>query len=239
MERLLAPPLAPGCPWSGFTPPNVNWCEEELCSWVVNPADTWSNAAYVLAGLWMWQAARGRARSDLALFGPAAVVVGVFSGIYHASYTYALQLFDFAGMYLFCCLVIALNAVRLGWITRARRLRFYLAGVVLFTAATPAVFETGVPIQGLVLLLILFAVGQEWALSRRAAAARVRYGAFFVALLLLGAGAAFSALDVSRTWCDPANHWLQGHALWHVLSASALLALFHFYAALPEAARAQ
>jgi hypothetical protein len=38
MSRLLAPPLPPGCPWSGFTPPNIDWCEQELCALVVNPA---------------------------------------------------------------------------------------------------------------------------------------------------------------------------------------------------------
>ena len=66
MPRLLAAPLPPGCPWSGFTPPNVDWCEEELCAWIVNPADTWSNLAYVVLGLFMWWAARhaGAATSD-------------------------------------------------------------------------------------------------------------------------------------------------------------------------------
>ena len=47
---------------------------------------------------------------------------------------------------------------------------------------------------------------------------------------------AFSLLDVTRVWCDPANHWLQGHALWHLLSAASLYALFRFYAALGPAA---
>ena len=56
--------LPPGCPWSGFTPPNVDWCEEELCAWVVNPADTWSNLAYRRRRrAWMWWAARQRRRA--------------------------------------------------------------------------------------------------------------------------------------------------------------------------------
>jgi hypothetical protein len=29
--------------------------------------------------------------------------------------------------------------------------------------------------------------------------------------------------------CDPESHVLQGHAIWHVLAASSLLALFGFY----------
>jgi hypothetical protein len=39
-----------------------------------------------------------------------------------------------------------------------------------------------------------------------------------------------SVLDVSRVWCEPANHWLQGHAVWHVLSALALLFTARHYA---------
>ena len=43
-----------------------------------------------------------------------------------------------------------------------------------------------------------------------------------------------SLADVTRVWCEPANHWLQGHAVWHVLTATALYVLFLFYAQLPE-----
>jgi hypothetical protein len=52
--------------------------------------------------------------------------------------------------------------------------------------------------------------------------------------VLLGAAALASLADVTRAWCDPAS-WLQGHALWHVLSALALAQLFRFYARLPGA----
>jgi hypothetical protein len=71
---------------------------------IVNPADTWSNLAYIAFGLWMMREARRGGRRDLALFGPASIAVGVFSGAYHASYTWMLQFFDFVGMFLFCFL---------------------------------------------------------------------------------------------------------------------------------------
>ena len=53
-----AAPLPPGCPWSGWAPPNVQWCEENLCALVTAPANTWSNLAYIVVGLVMWAAAR-------------------------------------------------------------------------------------------------------------------------------------------------------------------------------------
>jgi hypothetical protein len=232
VARLLAPALPPGCPWSGFTPPNVDWCEAELCAWITNPANTWSNLAYLVFGVAMWRIARASGRSDLALFGPASVAVGIFSGVYHASYTWMLQFLDFVGMFVFCFVVITRNAVRLRWIGPRRQTAFYLAGVTAASAAVPPLFEAGFPIQALVGALIFAMLGQEVALRRVTAGAD--YRPYFAALALLGAAAVCSLLDVTRVWCDPDDHLLQGHAAWHLLSAASLFALFRFYQGLPR-----
>ena len=232
--RSLAPPLPPGCPWSGFTPPNVDWCEQELCAWIVNPAGTWSNLAYLAVGLVMWRAARGRA--DLRLFGPACLAVGVCSFVYHASYTWALQFLDFVGMFLFCFLVIARNAVRLDWVSGRREPVFFAAGVVGASALVPVLFELGIAIQLTVAACIAVAIGQEAWLRRRAAPGTRFSRSYFAGLALLALGGLASLVDVTRIACDPAHPWLQGHALWHVLTALALLAFFRFYAALPAPA---
>jgi hypothetical protein len=228
---LLAPALPPGCPWSGFTPPNVDWCEAELCGWITNPANTWSNLAYLVLGVAMWRIARTSGRNDLRLFGPASIAVGIFSGVYHASHTWMLQFLDFVGMFVFCFVVITRNALRLRWIRPQQQTAFYLAGVVAASAAVPPLFEIGFPIQALVAGLIFGMIGQEIALRR---STRADYRPYFAALALLGAGAAGSALDVTRVWCDPDDHFLQGHAAWHLLSAASLFALFRFYRGLPR-----
>lgn len=227
----LAPPLAPGCPWSGFTPPNVDWCEQELCALVVNPADTWSNLAYLIGAIAMWRIVRARGRADLAHFAPASAAVGIFSFAYHASYTWMLQFFDFVGMFVFCFLVIARNAVRLGQVAPARERTAWLGGTLLASACVPPLFYAGAPIQATVFVCIVASIAQEVALYRRGE--RAGYAPYWTALALLGAAAAFSAADVTRAWCDPMNHWLQGHALWHVLSAASLVALLAFYAGRP------
>jgi ceramidase len=230
--RSLAPPLPPGCPWSGFTPPNLDWCEEELCAWIVNPADTWSNLLYIALGLWMWRAAQSQGRNDLSLFGPASIAVGVFSFAYHASYTWALQFLDFVGMFLFCFTVLARNASRLGWIEPRRETRFFVLGVLGASALVPVLFELGIPIQLTVAACIGVALAQEAVLRRRSPGLRYPRS-YVVGLALLALGALCSGLDLTRVACDPQNHWLQGHAVWHVLTALALLAFFRFYAALP------
>lgn len=235
MPTLLAPPMPPGCPWSGFTPPNVDWCEAELCSWVTNPADTWSNLAYLIFGVWMIARARGSGRPELRMFGPASIAVGLFSGVYHASYTFMLQFFDFVGMFLFCFLVLTLNALRMGWIGMHQRLLFYLGGTLAMSALVPLGFAVGFPIQALVLFLIFAMLGQEWLLRGRAGAP-LNYRPYFLALALISAAALCSALDVTRVWCDPHNHWLQGHAAWHVFSAASLAALYRFYEGIEDPA---
>ncbi len=243
MPRVTAPPLPDHCPWGGYTPPNVDWCEEQLCAWIVNPADTWSNLAYIVVGLWMWRATRIaqgsalRPNAVLRLFGPSAITVGVFSFVYHASYTYFLQFFDFVGMFLFCFTVISANGLRLGWFAPGRQLVCFGAGVLLFSALVPVLSATLIPIQSLVGLLVATIIGQEALIRQRAsgeASARSSNGGYFwLALLLLAGAAAASLADVTRTWCDPQNHWLQGHSIWHLLSAAALYALYRFYAGLP------
>ncbi|MBM4383677.1 MAG: ceramidase domain-containing protein [Deltaproteobacteria bacterium] len=228
----LAPALPPGCPWSGFTPPNVDWCEREACAWIVNPAEAWSNVAYLLGALAMWRLARTSSSGDLAHFAPASLAVGAFSFAYHASYTWLLQFFDFVGMFVFCFLVLARNAVRLGWIAPQRERAAWLAGTVAASACVPPLFYAGVPIQATVFVLILGSVAQELALFRRRDAS-ASYASYWAALALLAAASAFSLADVTRAWCDPES-WLQGHALWHVLSAAALVSLQRFYAAQPR-----
>ena len=232
MPAHLAPPLPPGCPWSGFTPPNVDWCEVERCAVIVNPVDSWSNALYLLLGLWMWREARRSGRRDLARFGPASVAIAVFSFAYHASYTFALQFFDFVAMFLFSFIVLARNAVRLGWVSASRETLFFALGVLGMSALVPPLFYAGFPIQSLVGLLIAVGLAQEWRLRRRDGPSPA-YRIYLVGLALLGAAAVASLLDVTRIACDPQS-WLQGHAVWHLLSALALAAFFRFYAELPR-----
>ncbi len=222
--------LEPGCPWYGLSElrlPNVDWCELQRCAWVVEPANTWSNLAYVIVGVALWSLTRRSSSPHLGFFAPAAILVGVASGIYHASYTFALQILDFLAMYVFCYLLITLNLRRLGVLGADDWRRRFWQLVAGTTVLTVAVDFLEVPIQGLVFVLILTIVGTEIRIQRRGGGGELR--SFALAMALIGAAAVFSALDVTRTWCDPTHPFLQGHAVWHVLSALSLFAIFFHY----------
>jgi hypothetical protein len=226
---LTPTPIPPGCPWhelSLYGLPNVNWCEETLCAVVNEPANAYSNLAYVLVALGMWALGRKLRAPTLRQFAPAAALVGIASFIYHASNTYLTQVLDFLGMYVFCFLLLLLNVERLGWLGSWAARRSLPLLVLAMTALTAFVAPLGFPIQSLIGLLILCIVVTETLLRRRAVYSLQNFG---LSLLLLTAGAVCSVLDVSRRLCDPTNHVLQGHAAWHVLSALSLLCAFLHY----------
>jgi len=227
-------PLAPGCPWEPFSSlwlPNVRWCEAQLCSWVVEPANTWSNLAYVLAGLaLLWIGAR-RGERTLRIFGLAQIAVGICSLVYHMTFSGVLQVLDFLGMYVFTNLLIGLNLVRLGALSQQRFWPCYGASVVALTALTVALRFTSFPIQGIVFLLILAIVATEALQDARAGADR-RF--FLASLATLVVAAGFSAADVTGVLCDPNDHFVQGHAIWHVLGAISLVFAACFYRQFPE-----
>lgn len=236
---MTVPPMAPGCPWSDFSNlwlPNIKWCEAQVCSIVVEPANTWSNLAYLLLGLWLVLRAAARERRGQAgriarTFGLAEIVVGVFSFTFHMSYSGILQILDFAAMFVFVGLTLSLNLVRLGWLRPPLRRRAYVLGVVAMTALVFGLRFTPFPIQLVTPVLILATALTELLLWWRSRSTPIRtaYRWFLVSLVLLLVAATLSALDAARIFCDPHDHLVQGHALWHVLSAISLGVLALFY----------
>lgn len=233
MTAGQVPPLPAGCPWADWAPPNLKWCEDNVCGWITTPANTWSNVAYFVAAWLIWREARHAKAAELRWFAPAALALGLGSFAYHASYTFAFQVLDFVGMYLVIFLFIVMNLRRAGVATPGTAPRYYAAGVLALTGAMLAMARYGLPYQLTVLVLAGVILVQELRLPRPAAAAayadlRLAWGFFAAAL-------ACSMLDLTRVLCDPSNHWLQGHAVWHVLSALGIHRGFRFYSALDRA----
>ncbi len=222
------PSLQPGCPWydlSEFAKPNVKWCEAQFCSWVVEPANTWSNLAYIIAAIYLFYISRNSGNKTLKQFAPVVAITGALSGIYHASYTFFFQVFDFIGMYMYCYLFLVLNLIRLGTIPKEKKVSAFWIATALTTAITIALNFTPVPIQSIILILVIAIIGTEFKYRSRTKNYSLKY--FWISLFTLIGAAVFSALDVSRTWCWPDNHFLQGHSVWHVLSATAVAIAYH------------
>jgi hypothetical protein len=233
--------LQPGCPWwdmrVAWGEPNVKWCEATVCAWVNEPANAWSNLAYLAVALWCawrWRATGSRA---MGRFAWTTLLVGAFSFAFHATNNFATQLLDFVGMYVLAFLLVALNLHRTGWLPRERVGAVHTGLTVGCTLLVPVMRFAEVPYQLVVLGAVLVIVGTEVHLSRRAGP-RESYRDFWLAVGLMAAAAACSVADVTRVWCDPGNHWLQGHAAWHGLSALALLFTARHHAGLESGGQA-
>ena len=230
--------LTPGCPYADWARPNIHWCEHNLCAYVAAPSNAWSNLFYLVFAYFMWRDARAMRSPTLAMFGNAAFCTGACSFVYHATYTLVGQFFDFVGMFIFVNLGITLNLRRFGYFPAWRTARlFYRSSVAVCSGAVVACYYARLPYQALIALLVAVALGQEVVLfaraRRRAAAAedraargkpRARAYWLYVSMCFMALGLTCSVLDGLRVWCDPDDHIVQGHSLWHMLTARSTVA---------------
>jgi hypothetical protein len=217
------PTFGPGCPWydmyEKWGPANVKWCEERLCSWINEPANAWSNLSYILFGLYIFRSAQ-RDRIPLGkVFGIFVMVMGIASFVYHSSNNYFTQVVDFVGMYVYVYLILVLNCFKLGWLPQRRVVPLFLFLVALSTLMIPVSKYLNIPYQ---IIVLASAVGitfteavHQIRSSRRLEPWSYRY--FWAGLAMFSIALAFSLSDVKRILCDPNNHFIQGHALWHIM----------------------
>lgn len=228
-------------PWENWRPavcmPSDCFCERPRAAWIRQPANAWSNSAAValgaaLLGLALARRARGAdARAGLlgsdarhtALLGSLLVLLGAGSFFYHASLTYVGQWVDVVGMYLIVGYLSLYALQRAGLLPG--RLRWWLCGV----AAASGLFLSfglayGRPVFAALVAGLLYAEFR----ARRAGAIRpARW--FIAAFAMFAAAFAIWCLDRYRVVCAPDSLW-QGHALWHVMTAASVGALYRYYA---------
>lgn len=229
---MQVPSLSELNPWyklsTIFGLPNVKWCEAQLNQWITEPANTWSNIAFIIAGIVVTRLASKAANDRLKYYGPAMIILGFFSGIYHASYTFFFQVFDFIGMYLMILIPVFINWE--DWKGKRKNFLYeYLGVTTLLTILTIIFYKINIPIQILILALILFIIFSEMLLVKKRTQAGHLYPFYFLSIFFLAIAASFSSFDVTRLFCHPEDHLIQGHALWHVFNAVAGLTNFLFY----------
>lgn len=159
---------------------------------------------------------------------PAMAVMGLLSGIYHASNNYLTQVFDFLGMFLLTFWWLVINLRRNAWLEPRRQTLAYGALLLLGLLAVHLMYRKGLPFQLLIALAALAIIGTEF-MARRRVMERVSLRYFLAGLVLMALAQAASLADSSRVLCDPDNHFVQGHAAWHLVSALALYCLVQHY----------
>jgi hypothetical protein len=226
-------PHGPSCPWYNITEktgaPNVKWCEETLCQWISEPANTWSNLSYLIGGLFLlWFARKHKHNAEMLQFGPIIFFMGSMSFVYHLSNFYLSQILDFIGMFFFVGWTIGMNLIRLGKLKSKHLIAFNLIYSFINTLIMHVMYVNGIKYQVLIIISGLIICLTEY-LARNIV--KVYYKWFFATLASLILAFAFSIADGKRIWCNPTDHgWFsQGHAVWHWLAGLGMvLIFFHF-----------
>jgi len=200
------------CPWdslrTSFGLPNLDYCEANLCSWIENPANAWSNLAYIVAGVVLLKQLKSRTFPALFIF------LGLCSFFYHASHNFFSQSLDFLGMFLLLSYFSASRSKMAISLSAFQVFGIALLQTAVWMLMTLAMAKANLPYQFLIVLLGGLILIRERKFVKRST--HLRYALFFVVL-----GEICSILDLSRVWCTPQS-LVQGHAVWHLLSALGL-----------------
>lgn len=232
METLAAQ----SCPWSDFAPGSLQFCEEHLCAWIVAPAEAWTNILYVVLGFVVLRRYRKGApslRSSLPwlkAIGVTSIIVGIFSFLYHSTHTHWAETLDLSSMNLFSVLLFTLAAKRI-WPGLHQRAIAAIYVVLLTVASAGLVIFDGTDRLAVFGATIAAVFVMEVMLGVRAhrLGKPIDYRWFKATLAFLGLAYFAWQLDFQRVVCDPTNHFISGHGLWHILNAFCFYTLARFY----------
>lgn len=235
------------CPWYPHAEmlgaPNIKWCEETLCQWISEPANTWSNIAYLIAALYIFWSASKKRYIELNLFAPIMFVLGSASFIYHMSNNYLSQVFDFIGMFILVYWLFVINLKRLGVIERKQYLPIMGGLIAISLVILHLMYLSFLKYQYIILFNVVMIAVTEYLNFKKSSNSSennsldnkslsehpTSYRHFFIGFTLIFLAKIFSLLDGMRVMCDPTNHWFQGHAMWHLLGAIALTFIYKHY----------
>jgi hypothetical protein len=215
------------CPWEGWAPASVRFCEQELCAWVTQPANTYSNIFFLVAGFFivrhfpkhwmMW------------ILGFSSGALAVASGLFHASSTFFFEVFDMLGMYCIAAIMIVGNLRRLGFFAKKESAVFaYCIYVGLILSAL--VVNILLPSSGIALFATYMWLALTLELEIHVRTDYYNYRFLAAAVMCFGVSFAFWLADIQGWWCNPDRHWINGHAIWHFLNAFTIVLFAYFYA---------
>ena len=213
--------IAPTCPWDGFTPGTVRFCEEQLCGWIAEPANAWSNLAFLAMGVYLLFRAKSDKRAPLYLVGVTSILVGIGSFMFHMSGTFVGEFADLSAMFLIGSLMVTMEARRFVPMGSPQLTILYLGMSVGSMLLLLAFRNIGITLFGFQIALVYLS-NIIWKMRKAKVVHRhaFRLGSTFAVALGVW------ALDLTGTVCRPTNHVFTGHSAWHMLTA---LCLYFFY----------
>ncbi len=207
------------CPWDYLPDQKYLYCERVLCGWVEQPANTWSNIGYLIAAFLILRSQRPKTERLFFFWATFALFSG--STIFHMSGTQVGKLLDVGAMLILSMGICSL-ALQRYFLWKKRKTQMFFGIGLFFSLVFLSIFDiANIPFS----LQIVTAAILEFQMIRQNRGkldGKILCLALFIEFL---AGIAL-LLDITRKWCDPDNHFLNGHGVWHLLSAAAIYTFF-------------
>ncbi len=208
-------------------------------------ANSWSNLAYVIIGLYAvgiaFQDARrekkfangylGNTPAMSMAYGLACCYLGVGSGLFHASLTRFGQQLDVAAMYAPLLMMIAINIGR--WVPRfnigAQRFETWPILILVVVIASGLLFRYKWSMSSMnVLTTLIITVGTLTLFDQTRRVRLLNFRWLIGSSLAMALAVVCRELDVAGRFSGP-DAWLQGHALWHVLTSVSIGCMYAYF----------
>lgn len=218
------------------------YCEAIGPGIAAQPANAWSNAGFVLIGLLVLFDAgsrrgtgrMGREPRAAWLYGAVAVFLGIGSFAFHGSMRAWGGYLDVLSMHAFVAYVLAYDLDRIHQWTWSRFAAWFGSLLTVFAALIALLPpEHGKTLFGaLVVLILVIEAAVSFPALRPWSEVRLeprRMPWFWAGLgLFVGAWVIWSLSRTGGVWCDP-DSLLQGHAVWHLLTAASVGAFYLYF----------
>lgn len=207
------------CFWGGFTPQHYLYCETQLCGWLQQPANTWSNVGYLVAAILIL---RSKNKSvERQFFFWATFILFIGSTIFHMSGTHFGKMLDVGAMLALSMGICAISVQRYYHWSRRKTQVLFFSGLTL-SLIFLYIYDIGnIPFSLELLIAGIFEIKMI-----REGRGRVNGKLFLSSLAVEFFAGVALILDLTRSWCEPDNHFINGHAVWHLLSAAAIYVFY-------------
>jgi hypothetical protein len=131
-------------------------------------------------------------------------------------------------MFVFVHWLIGLNLMRAKVFNLKQMSLAYIGFMLLNTIVMHLLYLASTNFQFLIIIAVLLILITEFMARKKGSMPK---STKFLKLALVGIVIAesFSLLDLTRVMCNPENHFIQGHAIWHVTSSIALFFGFTYF----------
>ena len=209
------------------------FCETPSINAIAQPVDTVTSLAFVIGGAWAifaWLKFKKatKERRLVAWFAAVFIFIGLSSFFYHGTLSYLGQFLDVFSMYIFGILLALGALIRRNQLTFGKAALLFIIFNVIFGILQYYYPESRRLLFGLLLIPGLLLEQLPKTTGFKWFSKQVRY--LYVGVILLIVAYGFWILDQYNIVCWPTSI-IQGHAIWHILTAiAAYMIILHYRA---------